>query len=86
MSEIYERRPAPADWRRPEGLIAREIDNTTGYRFTPFCPPQARDFEWFVPGTQPEEYCPIHPPFRSGITHRHGPAGYSRMNSGYIGN
>jgi penicillin-binding protein 1A len=85
MSEIYERRAAPADWRRPEGLIAREIDNTTGYRFTPFCPPQARDFEWFVPGTQPEEYCPIHPPFRSGITGRHAPAGYSRTNSGYMG-
>jgi penicillin-binding protein 1A len=68
MSDVYERRPAPADWRRPPGLIAREIDNTTGYRFTPFCPPQVRDFEWFIPGTQPEEFCPIHPPFRSGIT------------------
>ena len=85
MSEIYERRAAPADWRRPDGLIAREIDNTTGYRFTPFCPPQARDFEWFMAGTQPEEYCPVHPPFQSGITHRHAPAGYSRTNSGYTG-
>jgi len=68
MTDVYERRPAPADWRRPEGLLMREIDNTTGYRFTPFCPPQARDFEWFLPGTEPQEYCPIHPPFRGGIT------------------
>jgi len=68
MTDVYERRPAPADWRRPEGLVMREIDNTTGYRFTPFCPPQARDFEWFLPGTEPQEYCPIHPPFRGGIT------------------
>ncbi len=86
MSEIYERRSPPADWRRPEGLIAREIDNTTGYRFTPFCPPQVRDFEWFLPGTQPEEYCPVHPPFQSGITHRAAPPAYSRMNSGNTGN
>jgi penicillin-binding protein 1A len=68
MTDVYERRPAPADWRRPEGLVTREIDNTTGYRFTPFCPSQARDFEWFLPGTEPQEYCPIHPPFRGGIT------------------
>jgi penicillin-binding protein 1A len=68
MTDVYERRPAPADWRRPEGLLMREIDNTTGFRFTPFCPPQARDFEWFLPGTEPQEFCPIHPPFRGGIT------------------
>ena len=86
MSDVYERRPPPPDWRRPDGLVAREIDNTTGYRFTPFCPPQTRDFEWFIPGTEPQEYCPIHPPFRTGIT-RHAPAaaGYSRMKSGKTG-
>jgi penicillin-binding protein 1A len=75
MTEVYERRPAPADWRRPDGLVTREIDNTTGYRFTPFCPSQARDIEWFLPGTEPQEFCPIHPPFRGGVT-RH-PAGWS---------
>ena len=68
MTDVYERRPAPADWRRPDGLVTREIDNTTGYRFTPFCPPQVRDFEWFLPGTEPQEFCPIHPPFRGGVT------------------
>jgi penicillin-binding protein 1A len=75
MKDVYERRPAPADWRRPDGLVTREIDNTTGYRFTPFCPAQARDVEWFLPGTEPQEFCPIHPPFRGGVT-RH-PAGWS---------
>jgi penicillin-binding protein 1A len=68
MTDVYERRPAPADWRRPDGLVTREIDNTTGYRFTPFCPSQARDFEWFLPGTEPQEFCPVHPPFRGGVT------------------
>lgn len=60
MKEVYERRSAPGSWPRPAGLIAREIDNTTGYRFTPFCPSQARSIEWFLPGTEPTEYCPIH--------------------------
>lgn len=78
MTDVYERRPAPADWRRPDGLINRAIDNTTGYRFTDFCPPQTRDFEWFLPGTEPTEFCPIHSPFRAGISLRPGtghPAG-----------
>jgi penicillin-binding protein 1A len=75
MKDVYDRRPAPAAWRRPDGLVTREIDNTTGYRFTPFCPSQARDFEWFLPGTEPQEFCPIHPPFRAGVT-RH-PAEWS---------
>jgi penicillin-binding protein 1A len=60
MKEVYERRPAPGDWPRPSGLVMRDIDNTTGYRFTPLCPSQARDFEWFLPGTEPTEYCPVH--------------------------
>jgi penicillin-binding protein 1A len=68
MTEVYQRRSAPQEWPRPEGLIARDIDNTTGYRFTSFCPPQTRDFEWFIPGTEPKEYCPVHSPFRAGIT------------------
>ena len=68
-----------------QGLLAREIDNSTGYRFTPFCPPATRDFEWFIPGTEPQEYCPIHPPFRTGITRHEPTAGYSRMKSGKTG-
>jgi penicillin-binding protein 1A len=69
MKDVYERRPAPAPWNRPDGLISRAIDNTTGYRFVDgFCPPQTRDFEWFLPGTEPSEFCPIHAPFAGGIT------------------
>jgi penicillin-binding protein 1A len=60
MKEVYERRPAPADWVRPSGLLTREVDNTTGYRFTTFCPPQTRVWEWFLPGTEPTEFCPVH--------------------------
>jgi penicillin-binding protein 1A len=68
MGDVYDRRPAPADWQRPDGLENRAIDNSTGYRFVDgFCPQQSRGFEWFLPGTEPTEFCPIHSPFRAGI-------------------
>lgn len=68
MKEVYERRTAPPDWRRPESLIAREIDNTTGFLADPFCPREVRYWEWFIPGTEPKEYCPVHNRFRRGIS------------------
>ncbi len=68
MTEVYERRAAPQDWGRPEGLIARQIDNTTGYLVHPLCPRDVRYFEWFLPGTEPTEICPIHNRLIPGIT------------------
>lgn len=64
MREVYERRSAPRPWQRPEGLITRQIDNTTGYLATEFCPRESRYWEWFVPDTQPTEFCPVHIPVR----------------------
>ncbi len=62
MREVYERRPPPGEWQRPPGLTLLRIDNTTGYRATDFCPRQAVYFEWFIPGTEPTEFCPYHNP------------------------
>ena len=73
MREVYERRPAPSGWARPQGLIEDTIDKTTGYRFTPFCPPDSREVEYFIPGTEPKDYCPIHNPFTPGPGFRPGP-------------
>jgi hypothetical protein len=39
-------------------VVTREIDPTTGYLTTPYCP-QTRS-EIFVEGTAPERTCPIH--------------------------
>ncbi len=64
MSDIYERRNPPKPWQRPEGLITREIDGSTGYLATEFCPRDQRYWEWFIPDTQPTEFCPVHMPFR----------------------
>ncbi|MEP6591675.1 MAG: PBP1A family penicillin-binding protein [Gemmatimonadota bacterium] len=67
MLEVYQRRKAPGDWAQPEqALIPVEIDKTTGFRATPFCPEDAREVRYYVPGTAPKEFCPVHSPFRPG--------------------
>src|SRR6266540_3145543 len=68
MRDVYDRRPAPADWGRPDSLITREVDWSNGYLATPFCPLEVRRWEWFYPGTEPTQVCPVHPPFGVGIT------------------
>jgi penicillin-binding protein 1A len=60
MRDVYDRRPAPADWARPDSLIPREVDWRTGYLATPFCPAADRRWDWFYPGTQPTQLCPVH--------------------------
>ncbi len=75
MREVYERRPRPRGWERPDSLILAEVDNTTGLRATTFCPREARYFEWFIPGTEPTQFCPIHNPLNRLISvtpHRNG--------------
>ncbi len=68
MNDVYERRPAPAAWRRPESLILLRIDHDTGYLATGWCPRESTSHEWFIPGTEPTEYCPVHNPFAGGIS------------------
>jgi penicillin-binding protein 1A len=63
MREVYERRALPAPWPRPDGLTALDIDKTTGYKATPFCPKDVHYIESFIPGTEPTAFCPIHSPF-----------------------
>jgi penicillin-binding protein 1A len=60
MNDIYSRRPIPPAWSRPSGLAVAEIDNTTGYLATAFCPAEVHEIESFIPGTEPTEYCPLH--------------------------
>jgi penicillin-binding protein 1A len=82
MNEVYSRRPAPDPWVRPSGLVTREVDRFTGYRATQFCPRQERYWDWFVPGTEPTEFCPYHQvnfrlthalPTESATHHIHAP-------------
>ena len=55
MKEVYQRRPAPPDWPRPETLVGRQIDGATGLLAGPFCGEGYT--EWFIPGTEPYEEC-----------------------------
>jgi penicillin-binding protein 1A len=70
MKEIYERRPTPADWTRPNGLVIADIDRQTGKKWTPFCPKDSLSVESFLPGTEPgpKDFCPIHNPFGAGTS------------------
>jgi len=68
MRDVYERRPPPPDWPRPDSLITREVDWSNGKLATPFCPIEVRRWEWFYPGTEPNETCNVHSPFGVGIT------------------
>lgn len=43
----------------PKGVRGVYIDPTTGYLSTPFC--QHAQLEYFVEGTEPKTYCPLHP-------------------------
>ena len=71
MNEVYESRPAPVPWSRPGDLFALQIDATTGFLATPWCPRESTAYEWFIHGTEPIEHCPVHDPLRGGIP---GPA------------
>src|SRR5665213_2705982 len=63
MSEIYQRRPSPPDWPRPEGLVTREIDRTDGMLRNPFCPDSVVINEFYIEGTEPVQECNVHGPF-----------------------
>jgi len=66
MKEVYDRRPIPAAWPRPEGLAALDIDRSTGFKATPFCPKELHYIESFIPGSEPTQFCPVHSPFNLG--------------------
>jgi membrane carboxypeptidase/penicillin-binding protein len=60
MREVYARRRSSGDWPVPDGLVLEQIDKLTGFRATPFCPIESVGLEYFVAGTEPREFCPLH--------------------------
>jgi penicillin-binding protein 1A len=61
MRAIYNHRAPPEDWRLPPpGVSSLVIDRSTGFLFTPECPPEVKSTEYFLFGTEPREFCPIH--------------------------
>ena len=68
MNEVYARRPDPPDWPRPEDIISRDIDWTTGLLRNPFCPDSDVITEYFIPGTEPTRECDVHSPLTAQPT------------------
>jgi penicillin-binding protein 1A len=63
VTEVYQRRPQPPDWPRPEAIITRQVDDSTGMLRNPFCPAQLVISEYFIEGTEPTKECDVHGPF-----------------------
>jgi len=68
MSELYQRRPQPPDWPRPESILIRTIDQTTAELRNPFCPVDVVAVEYYIPGTEPTKECSVHSPFNTGVS------------------
>ena len=60
MKTVYEKRPQPAGWMPPLSLASASIDGASGLLATANCPGQQVRVEYFVPGTEPKEVCPLH--------------------------
>ncbi len=60
LAEYYRSHPTPPSWIPPMNLVSASVDRTTGHLATPECPADALVQEWFIPGTEPLEYCPVH--------------------------
>jgi penicillin-binding protein 1A len=56
MQDVYKRKPAPPDWPRPDGIVAREIDAATGLLANSSCRGPIL-VEYFVLGTEPRLSC-----------------------------
>ena len=61
MSRTYRERPTPAPWTPPSNVVSAQVDQSTGYLATGNCPPDDVRIEYFLVGTEPEVYCPVHP-------------------------
>ena len=61
MNAAYAERPAPEPWTAPPGVVQAPVDVHTGQHATGNCPSEDVRIEYFLDGSQPMEYCPLHP-------------------------
>ena len=65
MVRAYGDRAPERFWTPPASLSLISIDLNSGFRATKNCPLEETRTEYFLPGTEPSDYCPIHP--ESGV-------------------
>ena len=61
LASYYQNHRAPSAWTPPADLVTASIDRYSGKLATPGCPGEDVRTEYFIPGTEPTEYCPVHP-------------------------
>jgi penicillin-binding protein 1A len=60
MKVVYGKRPQPVGWSAPPTLASAAIDANTGMLASDRCPPGDVVIEYFIPGSQPGDFCPLH--------------------------
>lgn len=60
MKTTYSKRAQPGGWSAPADLVTVPVDKSSGGIATDNCPAEAVRIEYFLPGTEPTENCPIH--------------------------
>lgn len=60
MKTVYQNRPQPSGWSAPETLSSAMIDPASGGLASAGCPPEQVRIEYFMPGTEPKEFCALH--------------------------
>ena len=75
LAHYYESHEHPEPWPRPDGLIERTVDETTGLLATRWCPLELSYVEIYLEGTEPTETCDAHGPWttRSSFGRPGGP-------------
>jgi penicillin-binding protein 1A len=61
VSSYYRTRAAPAAWVPPATVVAARIDRASAMHATDRCPHDHVVTEYFMVGTEPAEYCYLHP-------------------------
>jgi penicillin-binding protein 1A len=61
MRAAYASRPPPAAWAPPHSVTTLAVDRTSGGLATANCPPENVVIEYFLLGSEPRDYCHLHP-------------------------
>ena len=61
VAGYYETHAAPSPWAAPADMLRLRVDRRTGAVATGACPHEDVTEEFFIPGTEPTEVCPLHP-------------------------
>lgn len=63
LASYYRTHEPPPAWPRPEELLERVVDETSGLLATQWCPAGEVYREIYLPGTEPTETCDLHGPW-----------------------